>query len=229
MGTQAKQVVVPSPDPGPHSPAPSWIESTGVTAVVRLDDLSRAGQLADALLAGGVRCIEFTLTNRKALTVIEQVRKSHGDRMLVGVGTVLDPESARAAITAGAQFVVTPTLRVSTIELCRRYSTPVLCGAFSPTEILTAWEAGADWVKLFPASAGGPRYLREIAGPLPQIKLIPTGGVSLENAGEFIAAGAVAVAVGSNLVKASQVATGAWDEISGAARRFIDLVARARH
>jgi len=229
MGTQAISTAVTSPAPGPQLPTPSWIESTGVTAVVRLDDLSRAGQLADALLAGGGYCIEFTLTNREALAVIEQVRKSHGDRMLVGAGTVLDPESAREAITAGAQFVVTPTLRVSTIELCRRYSTPILCGAFSPTEILTAWEAGADWVKLFPASAGGPRYLREIAGPLPQIKLIPTGGVSLENAGEFIAAGAVAIAVGSNLVKASQVATGAWGNITDAARHFIEEVARARH
>lgn len=210
------------------APHPSWIEATGVTAVVRLEDLSRAEHLADALLAGGVRCIEFTLTNRQAVAVIEQVRASHGDRMLVGAGTVLDPESARAAITAGAQFVVTPTLRLSTIELCRRYSVPILCGAFSPTEILTAWEAGADWVKVFPASAGGPRYLREIRGPLPQIKLVPTGGVSLENAGEFIKAGAAAVAVGSNLVPASQVAAGAWDEIAAVGRRFIEAVAAAR-
>lgn len=214
--------------PTPESPSPSWIESTGVTAVVRLDDLTRAGQLADALLAGGVRCIEFTLTNREAVAVIEAVRKSHGNRMLVGAGTALDPESARAAISAGAQFVVTPTLRVSTIETCRRYSVPILCGAFSPTEILTAWEAGANWVKLFPASAGGPRYLREIRGPLPQIKLVPTGGVSLENTGDFIRAGAVAVAVGSNLVKGSQVAGGAWDDISTTARRFIEAVAEAR-
>ena len=130
-----------------HLPSPALIESTGVTAVVRLDDLRRAGQLADALLAGGVRCIEFTLTNREAVAVIEQVRKSHGDQMLVGAGTVLDAESARAAISAGAQFVVTPTLRAATIELCRRYSTPILCGAFSPTEILTAWETGADWFR----------------------------------------------------------------------------------
>lgn len=212
----------------PNVPSPMWIETTGVTAVVRLDDLSRARQLADALLAGGVRCIEFTLTNRLAMAVIEQVRNSHGDRMLVGAGTVLDAESARTAIIAGSQFVVTPTLRLDTIAMCRRYSTPILCGAFSPTEILTAWEAGADWVKLFPASAGGPRYLREIAGPLPQIKLVPTGGVSLENAGEYISAGAVAVAAGSNLVKASQVAAEAWPEITAAAKGFIETVASAR-
>ncbi len=219
---------VPSSPHLPVPPSPALIESTGVTAVVRLNDLRRASQLADALLAGGVRCIEFTLTNREAVAVIEQVRKSHGDRMLVGAGTVLDAESARTAISAGAQFVVTPTLRAATIELCRRYSTPILCGAFSPTEILTAWEAGADWVKVFPASVGGPRYLREIAGPLPQIKLVPTGGVSLDNAGEFIKAGAAAIAVGSNLVKASQVAAGAWAEITESGRRFIDVVATAR-
>lgn len=228
MNTQPNPAVGSSKSRGRGLPNPAWIESGGVTAVVRLDDLTRAGQLADALLAGGVYCVEFTLTNRDAVAVIEQVRKSHGDSMLVGAGTVLDPESARAAITAGAQFVVTPTLRESTIALCRRYSIPILCGAFSPTEILTAWEAGADWVKLFPASAGGPRYLREIHGPLPQIKLVPTGGVSLENTAEFIKAGAAAVAVGSNLVKSSQVAEGAWGEITATARRFSEAVAAAR-
>ena len=211
-----------------RQPTPSLVESTGVVAVVRLDDLGQAERLADALYAGGVRCIEFTLTNRKAIAVVEQLRESHGDRLLVGAGTVLDPESARAAITAGAQFVVTPTLRVGTIDLCRRYSVPIVCGAFTPTEILTAWEAGADWVKVFPASAGGPRYLREIRGPLPQVKLIPTGGVSAENAGEYVAAGAVAVAVGSNLVRAEQIAAGAWEQITASARHLVEAVAGAR-
>ena len=214
--------------PDPRRPTPSLLEETGVVAVVRLDDLAPAERLVDAVLAGGVRCIEFTLTNRTAITVIEQVRTSHGDRMLIGAGTVLDSESARTAITAGAQFVVTPTLRLATIETCRRYSVPIACGAFTPTEILIAWEAGADWVKVFPASVGGPRYLREILGPLPQVRLIPTGGVSVDNAGEFIAAGAVAVAVGSNLVKQAQVAAGAWDDITNTARKVVEAVAAAR-
>ncbi len=214
--------------PDPRRPTPSLLEETGVVAVVRLDDLAQAERLVDAVLAGGVRCIEFTLTNRTAITVIEQVRTSHGDRMLIGAGTVLDSESARTAITAGAQFVVTPTLRLATIETCRRYSVPIACGAFTPTEILIAWEAGADWVKVFPASVGGPRYLREILGPLPQVRLIPTGGVSVDNAGEFIAAGAVAVAVGSNLVKQAQVAAGAWDDITNTARKVVEAVAAAR-
>ncbi|MCL4509031.1 MAG: bifunctional 4-hydroxy-2-oxoglutarate aldolase/2-dehydro-3-deoxy-phosphogluconate aldolase [Chloroflexi bacterium] len=209
-------------------PSVTWIEDTGITAVVRLDDLSSAQQLADALLLGGVRCVEFTLTNRHAIDVIGNLVASHGDRLLIGAGTVLDPESARAAITAGAQFVVTPTLRLSTIELCRRYGIAIICGAFSPTEILTAWEAGANWVKLFPASVGGPRYLREVLAPLPQVRIVPTGGVSLENAAEFLAAGAVALAVGSNLVKPELVNSGQWEAITQNARSFISIVVSNR-
>lgn len=214
--------------PNGAPPTKALIEQTGVVAVVRLDDLARAEALADALHAGGVSCIEFTLTNNQAIEVVSRIRQSHGDRMLVGAGTVLDPESARAAITAGAQFIVTPTLRITTIELCRRYSVPIACGAFTPTEVLTAWEAGADFVKVFPASVGGPRYLRELRGPLPQIKLIPTGGVSAETAGDFIAAGAVAVAAGSSLVRPEQVAGGEWSAITATARKIVEAVHKAR-
>jgi 2-dehydro-3-deoxyphosphogluconate aldolase/(4S)-4-hydroxy-2-oxoglutarate aldolase len=151
-----------------------------------------------------------------------------GDRAVIGAGTVLDPETARAAILAGAEFIVTPTLRKSTIELCQRYSIPTVIGAFTPTEILTAWESGASIVKVFPASVGGPRYLKDVKGPLPQVKLIPTGGVSKETAADFIKAGAEAVAAGSNLVDAKSVANADWTTITTRARELADIVAAAR-
>lgn len=200
----------------------------GVVAIVRLDDLSSAVPLTEALVAGGVRTIEFTYTNPLAGQVIEQVRKECGDRAVIGAGTVLDPETARAAILSGAQFIVTPTLKPATIELCRRYSIPTVIGALTPTEILTAWEAGATIVKVFPASIGGPGYLKDVRGPLPQVKLIPTGGVSKENAAAFIKAGAVAIAAGSNLVDAKSVAAGDWTTITARARELAEIVAAAR-
>ena len=200
----------------------------GVVAIVRLDDLSSAVPLTEALVAGGVRTIEFTYTNPLAGQVIEQVRTEFGDRAMIGAGTVLDPETARAAILSGAQFIVTPTLKTATIELCRRYSIPTVIGAFTPTEILTAWEAGATIVKVFPASVGGPGYLKDVRGPLPQVKLIPTGGVSKETAAAFIKAGAVAIAAGSNLVDAKSVSAGDWATITSRARELADIVAAAR-
>ena len=200
----------------------------GVVAIVRLDDLSSAVPLTEALVAGGVRTIEFTYTNPLAGQVIEQVRTEFGDRAMIGAGTVLDPETARAAILSGAQFIVTPTLKTATIELCRRYSIPTVIGAFTPTEILTAWEAGATIVKVFPASVGGPGYLKDLRGPLPQVKLIPTGGVSKETAAAFIKAGAVAIAPGSNLVDAKSVSAGDWATITSRARELADIVAAAR-
>ena len=200
----------------------------GVVAIVRLDDLSSAVPLTEALVAGGVRTIEFTYTNPLAGQVIEQVRTEFGDRAMIGAGTVLDPETARAAILSGAQFIVTPTLKTATIELCRRYSIPTVIGAFTPTEILTAWEAGATIVKVFPASVGGPGYLKDVRGPLPQVKLIPTGGVSKETAAAFIKAGAVAIAAGGNLVDAKSVAAGDWETITSRAKELTEIVAAAR-
>lgn len=200
----------------------------GVTAVVRLDDLRDAVPLARALVAGGVGALEFTYTNRAAGRAIEEVRDALGDAALVGAGSVLDGETARAAILAGAQFVVTPTLKLATIETCRRYATPIVCGAFTPTEILTAWEAGADFVKVFPASVGGPSYIKDVLAPLPQLKLIPTGGVSLDNVAAFIQAGAVGVAVGSDLVNRATIANGDWAALTARARRYSEAVAAAR-
>ena len=205
------------------------IEEDGVVAVVRLDDLSAAAPLTEALVAGGVRAVEFTFTNPAAARAIEAARMALGDRALIGAGSVLDPETARTAILAGAAFVVTPTVSVRTVELCHRYGVPTVIGALTPTEILTAWEAGASYVKVFPASLGGPGYLKDVRGPLPQVKLVPTGGVSAENAADFIRAGAAAVALGSNLVDGQTVAAADWTTITTRTRTVVAAVAEGRH
>jgi 2-dehydro-3-deoxyphosphogluconate aldolase/(4S)-4-hydroxy-2-oxoglutarate aldolase len=204
------------------------IERSGVVAIVRLDDYGPAPEMARALADGGVEAIEFTYTNPAAGEAVRATKDALGDEMLVGAGTVLDPETARAAILQGADFIVTPTVQLDTIQLCNRYSIPTVIGAFTPTEILTAWEAGATVVKVFPASVGGPRYLKDVRGPLPHVKLMPTGGVSFENAGEFIKAGAVGVAAGSNLVDAKTVASNDWATLTDRARRLVEAVREAR-
>jgi 2-dehydro-3-deoxyphosphogluconate aldolase / (4S)-4-hydroxy-2-oxoglutarate aldolase len=204
------------------------IAENGLVAIVRLDDLSAAIPLTEALLRGGVRSVEFTFTNPLAGRVIEQVRGALTGQVAVGAGSVLDPETARVALLAGAEFVVTPTLNVATIELCSRYGVPTVIGALTPTEILTAWQAGASYVKVFPATVGGPQYLKDVRGPLPQVKLIPTGGVNLDNAADFIRAGASAIAVGSNLVDAPTVRNEDWATLKERARQFSEVVAAAR-
>lgn len=205
-----------------------WIEEAGLIAVIRLDDLSCALQLTEALLDGGVRVLEFTYTNREAGRAIETVRREFGDACHVGAGTVLDAETARQAMIAGAEFIVTPTLRLETIEICRRYSVTSLIGAFTPTEILTAWEHGADFIKVNPASLAGPAYFKDVLAPLPQVKLIPSGGVTLETGPEFLKAGAVALAVGSHLIDKRAVAERDWGTIRERARAFTEMVARVR-
>jgi 2-dehydro-3-deoxyphosphogluconate aldolase / (4S)-4-hydroxy-2-oxoglutarate aldolase len=208
--------------------SPATIEHDGVIAVVRLNDLSKAVPLTEALVAGGVRAVEFTFTNPTAGEAIAAASTALGPRALIGAGSILDAETARVAILAGATFVVTPTVSASTIELCNRYGVATIIGALTPTEILTAWQAGATYVKVFPANLGGPRYLRDVLGPLPQLKLIPTGGVDVDNAGEFIRAGAVAVALGSNLVDARSVTTEDCQTITARAQAIVDAVAQAR-
>jgi 2-dehydro-3-deoxyphosphogluconate aldolase / (4S)-4-hydroxy-2-oxoglutarate aldolase len=210
------------------TPSPSSIEQDGVIAVVRLNDLSKAVPLTEALVVGGVRAVEFTFTNPAAAEAIAAASAALGPRALIGAGSVLDAETARVAILAGARFVVTPTVSLSTIEICNRYGVATTIGALTPTEMLTAWQAGATYVKVFPANLGGPRYLRDVLGPLPQLKLIPTGGVDVDNAGEFIRAGAVAVALGSNLVDARSVSTEDWATITARAQAIVDAVVRAR-
>lgn len=204
------------------------IERSGVVAIVRLDDYTDAAEMARALAAGGIEAVEFTYTNPEAGEAVKATKRALGDEMLVGAGTVLDPETARAAILQGADFIVTPTVQVETIRLCNRYSVPVVAGAFTPTEILTAWEAGAAIVKVFPASVGGPGYFKDVRGPLPHVKMMPTGGVSNENAGEFIKAGAIGIAAGSNLVDAGTVANQDWQVLTDRAKALVETVRSAR-
>lgn len=195
-----------------------------VVAVVRLDSSEQLIHVAEALRDGGLTAIEFTMSTPGALDMIKQAATHIGEDVLMGAGTVLDSETARAAILAGAEFIVTPALNLATIELSKRYGKPVVSGAFTPTEILTAWEAGADMVKVFPASVGGPGYIKAVLAPLPQVRVVPTGGVSAENAAEYMKAGATALGVGGNLVNKTAVARGDWNTITGEARRLMAAV-----
>ncbi len=204
------------------------IQKTGVIAIMRAKSSDQLLAAADAIKAGGVQAIEVTMTTPGALDVIRQATERYGSDVLFGAGSVLDPESARAAILAGAQFVVCPTLNLQTIAICHRYAIPVVPGAYTPTEILTAWEAGADMVKVFPASVGGPDYIKALKGPLPQIKLVPVGGVELDNTADFIRAGAEAVGVGSALVNQKLLEAGDFAALTERARRFCQEVAKGR-
>ncbi len=206
----------------------SRIQDGHVVAVVRLDDLSRAVELTRALSAGGVTSVEFTFTNPRAAEVITTVRDAVGDSAFIGAGTVLDAETARIAILAGAEYIVTPTFRPETILMCRRYSIPTVIGAFTPTEILSAWESGADFIKVHPASLGGPKYFKDVLAPFPHIKLIPSGGVTLDNAADFIKAGAVAVGLGSALVDPKAIEAGNWAAITTRAKSLFESVATAK-
>ena len=193
---------------------------TGIIAILRASQSDKLLPALDALQAGGVEAMEVTLTTPNALDIIAQARARYGDSLAIGVGSVLDPESARAAISAGAQFVVCPTLNLKTIKLCRRYSVPVMPGAYTPTEILTAWEAGADIVKLFPADTGGAAYLKAVKAPLPQVRIAPTGGVDEHTAADFLKAGASALGVGSALVSQKLLDADDFDAIADRARRL---------
>ena len=213
----------------PNSSQIQHIEESGVIAIVRFNRPEDLVDVARAIAEGGVRAIEFTMTTPNALEILTASRKEFKDDILLGAGTILDAETARAAILSGAQFIVAPTLRQEVIEVCRRYSVAIIPGAYTPTEILTAWEWGADMVKLFPAEAGGPAYLKAVKAPLPQVKLVPVGGVSLENVGDFIRAGASAIAVGSNLVDKRMVVEKQFDRLAALAAQFIAAVRDARN
>lgn len=199
----------------------------GVVPVVRLEDLSAATDVARALTQGGVPVVEFTLTNPDAIEAVRAVRAAEPD-VMTGVGTVLDGESARLAILAGAQYLVTPTLVPDVIATGLRYSIPTFCGALTPTEVLSAWEAGAACVKIFPASAFGPAYIKALGGPLPHIRMMPSGGVSVDNTADFIRAGSVAVSAGGDLVGADPVRHQQWDTITQRAAAFVQAVRGAR-
>jgi 2-dehydro-3-deoxyphosphogluconate aldolase / (4S)-4-hydroxy-2-oxoglutarate aldolase len=195
-----------------------------IVAVVRLDDYNRAVDVAQALVAGGITVLEFTLTGHGAMEAISATRQALGDTACVGVGTVLNPKDAEAAIEAGAQFAVTPALRLKVIAACNKSKTLVICGGMTPTELLEAYEAGAELIKVFPANSGGPKFIKDVLAPMPFLKLVPTGGVSPENAREYLAAGAVAVGMGGNLVSTKLVAAGAFNQITATAQACVAAV-----
>lgn len=190
-------------------------------AIIRLDDLTEALQISRALQAGGITRLEFTLTNASALKALGEVRREFGDSLVAGVGTVLDGDMAASSIEAGAQFLVTPTLVPDVIVVAKDRGVPIACGAFTPTEILTAWRLGADVVKVFPAGPLGPGYIKDVLAPLPELKLVPTGGVNLDTCPAFLAAGAYTVAAGSQLVGKEIVRNKDWAGLTELARRYV--------
>jgi 2-dehydro-3-deoxyphosphogluconate aldolase/(4S)-4-hydroxy-2-oxoglutarate aldolase len=201
----------------------------GMVAVVRSSDSQQLVEVARALAEGGVTVVEITMTVPGALEVIRQVRQALGDRLLLGAGTVLDAETARAVLLAGAEYIVAPNVNLDVIRLCRRYDKLVMPGAFTPTEILMAWEAGADIVKVFPAEVVGPAYFKAIRGPLPQIRLMPTGGVDLNTAAAFLKAGACCLGIGGQLVEPRAVAEGNFERIRDLARQYVAIVKKHHH
>lgn len=204
------------------------VETTGVVAIIRLKDADLVRPVVDALAEGGMRALEVTMTVPRAVELIAQIVAWAPPDFAIGAGTVLDETTARQVIEAGARFVVSPVLRPGVIDVCRAHDTVVMPGCFSPTEILSAWDAGADLVKVFPATALGPGFFKDLRGPLPQVRLIPTGGVTRENAGEWIRAGAAAIGVGSALVDGAAVAARRFGEITENARGFLAAVRQAR-
>jgi 2-dehydro-3-deoxyphosphogluconate aldolase/(4S)-4-hydroxy-2-oxoglutarate aldolase len=201
---------------------------SGIVAVVRSSSSEQLVEVARALADGGVTTIEITMTVPGVLDVLRDVRTALGDEILLGAGTVLDVESARAALLAGAEYIVAPTVDLEVIRLCRRYDKMVMPGAFTPTEILAAWQAGADVVKVFPADMGGPAYLKAIHGPMPQIRLMPTGGVDLNTAADFLRAGACCLGVGGSLVEKKALEEGNIGRIRSLAEQFVKIVKDVR-
>ena len=205
------------------------IRETGVIPVVRANSADEAMRAIDAIREGGISILEITMTVPGAVKLIEQVANRYRNEALVGAGTVLDPETAKACISAGAQFVVSPSLNLETIACCRGLDVVVMPGALTPTEVVQAWTAGADFVKVFPAGAvGGASYIKALKAPLPQIELVPTGGVSLKTAADFIRAGAAAVGVGADLVDIKAIREGQAALITERAKQFVEIVRQAR-
>ena len=204
------------------------IEAAAVVAVIRLKEPDKLRAVTNAIAEGGIRALEVTMTVPGAVELIRQFASSLPPGFLLGAGTVLDAKTARRVIDAGAQFVVSPVFRPETIQACHEHAIPCMPGCFSPTEILNAWDAGADIVKVFPATALGPAFFKDIRGPLPQVKLMPTGGVTLDNAGDWIRAGAAAVGVGTALLDANAIASGDYAVLRQNAERIVRNVRAAR-
>lgn len=201
---------------------------TGIVAIIRAPSGELLADVAEALLAGGIDVMEVTFTIPGAIRVLEQVSSRLGDRVLLGAGTVLDTETARAAILSGAEFIVSPSTNIEVIGVCKRYSKLSMPGAFTPTEVIAAWQAGADIVKIFPSDVHGPKYLKALRGPYPQVRMMPTGGVTLETAADFLKAGACALGVGGSLVEARALADRDLARIETMSRKFVDAVRQAR-
>lgn len=207
----------------------SAITGIGIVPIVRTDSAEGAVKAIEAVYRGGIRAAEITMTVPGAIKALEKLADQFGDQIILGAGTVLDPETARACMLAGAQFFVTPALKLSTIEMAHRYSKPIMPGALTPTEVLTAWEADADAVKVFPCgSVGGAKYIKALKAPFPQIEMVPTGGVNLETCGDFLKAGACAVGVGAELIDAANIKAGKFEIFEERARQFLAAVAKAR-
>lgn len=205
------------------------IREVGLVPIVRAPSAEDALRAVEAIVAGGIGIAEITMTVPGALRVMEAVAARYGDKVLLGAGTILDTETCRAAMLAGAEFIVTPSLDVRVIEMARRYAKPIFPGALTPTEVVTAWQAGADMVKIFPCGpVGGPKYIKALKGPLPHIEMVPTGGVNLETTADFIKAGAAAVAVGGELVDMKALKEGKLDQITETARKFVEAVRAGR-
>ncbi len=205
------------------------IRDVGLIPIVRAGSPEDAFRAAEAIISGGIGIAEITMTVPNALRVMERVAERYGEKVLLGAGTILDPESCRSALLAGAEFIVTPSLDVRVIELARRDRKPCIPGTLTPTEVVTAWQAGADMVKIFPCGpVGGPKYIKALKGPFPQIDFVPTGGVNLETTPEFIKAGAAAVAAGGELVDAKALREGNLEVITSNARKFVEAVRSAR-
>jgi len=207
----------------------SEIINIGIVPVVRTSSAESAILAIEAIYRGGVRAAEITMTVPGAVRALEKLAEQFGGKIVLGAGTVLDPETARICILAGAEFLVTPSLKPATIEVAKRYAKVIFPGALTPTEVLTAWEAGADAVKIFPCgNVGGPKYIKALKGPFPQIEMVPTGGVNLETAGEFLKAGACAVAVGGELVDSKLIQEGRYALIEEKARQYLAAIAKSR-
>jgi 2-dehydro-3-deoxyphosphogluconate aldolase/(4S)-4-hydroxy-2-oxoglutarate aldolase len=205
------------------------IREIGLIPIIRVPTADDALRAAEALMESGIGIAEITMTVPNAMRVMEKVADKFGDRVLLGAGTILDTETMRAAILAGAEFIVTPSLNLKVIRMARRYSKACFPGALTPTEILEAWEAGADMVKIFPSGpVGGPEYIKALKGPFPDIHMVPTGGVDFESAPKFIKAGASAIGIGSDLVNVKRLRDSKVDEIVRTAQKYIEVVRTAR-
>ncbi len=206
----------------------SGIIDSGVIAVIRMDDTKKLFQVIDTIHKGGINCLEITMTVPDAVAMIREISNEISGDFILGAGTVLDPETARSVISAGAEFIISPTLNPDVIKMAHRYDKVVIPGAFTPTEILTAWENGADLVKIFPAALGGPKYFMDIRGPLPQVRLTATGGVNLKNAGEFIKAGASCVAIGTALLDKDAIRSKNYSVLTDKTRELVNSIRLAR-